>query len=597
MKIVVYAFTILAALTSCRTTVGKNVSQIKNSADCSADGPLSGLRPGGLFASKVLYMTQSDIPSGVVHPSMVEVKKSSATQTFRSYGPVKSADAVAASVASLTKRALALPGSDISGGGSEEIVLTGKDRRLNVFNANAALMGDGKKIRVDVPPGASAAIVFRGREVRINGLSVAGQADAAQLMFIMPDALAVSIVGETFAGTIIAPEANISLAASFTGSAFGATIHADRVTAEEMYSGCVPSASVLAAVGASTDDTPHVDDNGSHYVPAPKTACAGRIFGGGYDFNLFARGDVTQTATDVQGRVFAGGNGKWTDYSAGDSLSPNASRADIVTNGSVTFTRGATVNGGIMWGTSGALSQVFSLGPQTKSASGIDSDQAFSKLEDLANSLAAKSTKDEPLTDLGGGAFEMKLKGTDPKFNFFKIAADKFKTVRVFSLDAPAQSTAVLTITGASVEISNFDMKLIGITHGRVIVNVPDATTLKVSKIGVEGTLLAPKALLTFDGLITGQVFVKGVTGGGQINLAPFSGCPFDEPTPPPAPNPSPNPSPGPHPGPSPNPGPSPHPTPTPDPCGPTQMGKSPSQMGKSPTQMGKSPTQMNCKK
>src|SRR5262249_12072501 len=73
-------------------------------------------------------------------------------------------------------------------------------------------------------------------------------------------------------------------------------------------------------------------------------------------FNVFVLGQVTQSYTDSEGRVAAGGDVRLTSYGIGAAL-PNSAgqRDDLAVGGRLTYDQGQVFNGNIVYGGTAAV--------------------------------------------------------------------------------------------------------------------------------------------------------------------------------------------------------------------------------------------------
>ncbi len=94
-------------------------------------------------------------------------------------------------------------------------------------------------------------------------------------------------------------------------------------------------------------------------------------------------------------------------------------------------------------------------------------------------------------------------------------------TVRV-----PSGATALVNVTGTTARVADMGFDLGEADAGHVLYTFADATDLTLSGVGVEGSILAPRASVSFtSGVITGTLVAGTLNGPGQANLAPFTGC------------------------------------------------------------------------
>jgi choice-of-anchor A domain-containing protein len=72
----------------------------------------------------------------------------------------------------------------------------------------------------------------------------------------------------------------------------------------------------------------------------------------------------------------------------------------------------------------------------------------------------------------------------------------------------------------------NFGFFLNGVDRRHVLYNFYQATNLTLSNIGVEGSILAPRAMISFPtGSLWGQLIGNSFTGAGELDQAMFTGC------------------------------------------------------------------------
>ena len=126
------------------------------------------------------------------------------------------------------------------------------------------------------------------------------------------------------------------------------------------------------------------------------------------------------------------------------------------------------------------------------------------------------------------------LVGTDPDLNVFNIDGAELTNANAFSIQVPDTSTVLVNISGTDVSMMNMGFEVQGgmcrgaggtMCHN-VLFNFYEAETLTLDGIGVQGSVLAPHASLSFSsGNIDGQVIVYNLTGGGEFHPYYFTGC------------------------------------------------------------------------
>ena len=106
--------------------------------------------------------------------------------------------------------------------------------------------------------------------------------------------------------------------------------------------------------------------------------------------------------------------------------------------------------------------------------------------------------------------------------NIFDIqASDASKNMQITGLGS--SGTVIINVLGSSVSFGSHGYTNFDTARGRVLFNLPEATTVNLSY--VEGSILAPQASITGNwGVVWGQVVTNNWSGPTQINNAPFVG-------------------------------------------------------------------------
>ena len=290
-----------------------------------------------------------------------------------------------------------------------------------------------------------------------------------------------------------------------------------------------------------------IEINCNGYIPPtpPSTVCGTSLLGLAGDYNVFILGNMTHSATDVEGRLAVGGNANLTDYSVGALLAQsNGSRDDLVVNGSINFLRGGVTQGNTVYGTTGSFTQVvFGSNTARQQANMLDFSTAGTQLRSLASYWSTLPTNGTVNNNYGG----LTLTGTSNTLNVFTLPGAILDTAWQLNIDVPAGSTALVNIDGTADTFKAMGNNLSGVGPANVMYNFYQATSLEMYGIGIEGSILAPSAALAFsNGHIDGQLVGASLVGindanknpyhqDGQSNLAPFNGCLPTNQNPPPA--------------------------------------------------------------
>lgn len=242
------------------------------------------------------------------------------------------------------------------------------------------------------------------------------------------------------------------------------------------------------------------------------------------DYNVFVLGDVYQTNTDIEGKLAVGGNVLLSSFGVGDKIQ---SGDVLIAGGNLDLTNGQ-IYGNAIYGGSKVISKT-DLNSKGANVTGtllqgnpLNFEEAGNYLRDLSASLSQQTVNGT--TTINNNAIA--LKGTDSKLNVFNLSGAQLKTANSFSIDAAKDSTVVVNISGADIDIGSFGFFLNnGLSSQNVLYNFYEATNLKSSGSGFEGSFLAANADFTFNnGQINGNLIVKSLTGTGESHNNLFKG-------------------------------------------------------------------------
>ncbi len=238
------------------------------------------------------------------------------------------------------------------------------------------------------------------------------------------------------------------------------------------------------------------------------------------DYNLFVIDTLSQPSSDTEGKVAVGGYADLKNYSVGDKLAAN-SGAVLVVGGHLHFLTGRVYNGKAIYGNYITSTTAFSADDSIYQNSGVvDFSTAKIYLEDLSQQLSLISDNGAQTLEYG----ELALTGTDSKLNTFTVDGSKLSKINNFTINAPANSTVLVNITGDVTSWSG-GFSVTGTTRENVMLNFTNCAYLKFSNIEINASILAPKTRIYFpNGLVTGQVIAKCLFGSGQINYVTFNG-------------------------------------------------------------------------
>lgn len=274
--------------------------------------------------------------------------------------------------------------------------------------------------------------------------------------------------------------------------------------------------------------TPTVNPETQHPIPkptvnpgqTPEHPCISQGVQTMEAFNLFVFKNLTQSATDVEGRLAVGGDAVLQSYAVGAALARDFSRYDLIVGRNLSFQHGSVSNGKVAVGGAANIANLGLL-------SALEHTQPLN-FHDLELQLKSYSfeidqletngiTNVQPIE--GGRANIMNLSGSQA-INVFRLNASDLSRTRSFSIHAPSYATVFVNIDGNQASVGNLGLSYSGgVTREQVLFNFGTTRSLFVSQISFEGHLLAPYAELQFqNGVIQGSVVVDSLVGNGQIN-------------------------------------------------------------------------------
>jgi len=236
-------------------------------------------------------------------------------------------------------------------------------------------------------------------------------------------------------------------------------------------------------------------------------------------FNVFVLGQVTQSYTDSEGRVAAGGDVRLTAYGIGSAL-PNSAgqRDDLVVGGGLTYDQGQVFNGNIVSGGTAVLQNVGLPNGTARQGAPVDFAAARTQLDALSAAFAGLAANETAADTYG----TLRLTGADPTLDVFSLSAGELASADGLNITAPAGATVLVNVSGTAAQMQYFGMTVSGTDRQHVLFNFPDATSLTLAGISVQGSVLAPGADVTFsNGNLEGTLVAGTLTGSGEFHNFP----------------------------------------------------------------------------
>lgn len=520
-----------------------------------------------LIAGESLFFTNGSVARGNARSggaaSLTNVTFESAASRFLEGSPIDFAAAAAyLEAASLDWASLPANGETrvergdvLIGPGAESVTrisFVGGDPDLNVFAARAFDLSIATEVRFFVPARSTVLVNVSGEILEIESITyslneadcpaaIGEVADRRKVLLNLYEVRRLRVHRAEVKPSILAPLARARVdAATLHGSLIVAAFEgAFGQTGGETFAGFLPRV-----------------DGIERFAP---------VLGPAADFNVFVLGDFNipgpegaVQGVDVQGRVAAGGNAFITHFAPGDDAGagPNGialpqsfgARDDLIVGGvldafQVHFPKGNARSGG----RAGFDFAGFDLGARYEPGNPIDFEAAREYLEAVSDFWAALPPTATPVrTDFPNGDAIIALSGTDETLNVFALTESDIEAAVRIDVSFPPQSTLLVNVAGEEIDIGDFAFVVNSVSGGvfsptarqHILYNFFEARTLRFRNIAVEGTVLAPRALVDSAACaFEGQVIAAAWDGQGEPHNFPFTGAlplPVEEPPPPP---------------------------------------------------------------
>lgn len=237
------------------------------------------------------------------------------------------------------------------------------------------------------------------------------------------------------------------------------------------------------------------------------------------DFSAFVLHNTTVHASAIEGRAAVGGNGSFINYALGNVLTnSHGLRDDVIVGGNATITSAQVFNGNTVYGGIGTFTSIGQPNGTARQGSVIDFASAETDLLALSDLYAAI-----PINGTVQSAYGVvTLTGNNPVRNVFQLTSAQLWDAVNLNIVVPAGSTAIVNVSGANARMQFMGMAVQGTTRDHVLLNFSQATQLMLTGIGVQASVLAPRADVNFsNGQVIGTLVAGNWSGSGQIVYQP----------------------------------------------------------------------------
>ena len=299
------------------------------------------------------------------------------------------------------------------------------------------------------------------------------------------------------------------------------------------------------------------------------------------EYNLFTIGDVVQSDVDWQGRGAIGGNATLTNFGIGKNISPlppKGTDSTLIVKGNLTWNGGTNFAGNtVMLPTTqynvtdvSYPNAYLNYQPIRKSTLPID----FTKIYEYAQCLSKNLFKENSLGDtlilncfgnifLIGNSSDINISKFNANFiadppNIVGSSGNSLNSISSLTILTPEDSTNILNISGTDIKFGDYSIfrntsvpnilppsditgcNLLkeGVAPSnsqirKILWNFYEATSITMSTISLQGSLLAPFAeLKAVNGNIQGNVIVQSFMPNDgdsnnhtELHNFPFNGC------------------------------------------------------------------------
>ena len=244
-------------------------------------------------------------------------------------------------------------------------------------------------------------------------------------------------------------------------------------------------------------------------------------------YGEFIFGNSTRSTVDSRGPIAVGGNASLSSFTVAPSpLSPQSATApNVVVGGNLNWSGNGSLNSGAVYtgGTATIASTVTIVSgtPTTQNDASLPVNFAADQAQLKAISAAQYSASDPTVTLNGSGALAFGTT-TDTGLHVFNVTAANLFASNGFTVNGSSSATVIVDVTGTTAGTwgnGGFDI-VGGITSSHIIWNFVSDTSFTLVSLGVDGTVLAPYAAVTFNNAqINGELIAASVTGSGETHI------------------------------------------------------------------------------
>jgi choice-of-anchor A domain-containing protein len=246
------------------------------------------------------------------------------------------------------------------------------------------------------------------------------------------------------------------------------------------------------------------------------------------NFNLFAIGNLTSSAVDIQGAAAVGGNMNVSNYAVNSNNVAGYAGNALVLNGNLNFTNGYIGTGNAYVGGTVTTSGLQFAGSFVNGAPPLSFANTASSLYQLSGLLSGLSATGTATFDPWGGVV-FSGDGTS-NTQVFNVTGSQLLGINYLGLtNVQAGQSLIFNVSGSAAGFNAMGMNTAGYN---VLFNFDQATQLALNNVGVFGSILAPYATATGgNGQVNGNVVVDNWYSTAELHtLGYFLGATVNDP-------------------------------------------------------------------
>ncbi|WP_022927369.1 choice-of-anchor A family protein [Patulibacter americanus] len=264
------------------------------------------------------------------------------------------------------------------------------------------------------------------------------------------------------------------------------------------------------------------------------------------DYGVFVHDDYASSNTQVDGRVFAGGDATVSGWAVGVRGTPDAERIDLLVGGDLTANGTQAPNGSVRYAGTFTGQMATPNGTLAQAPLPFSTDAEFAALDALADRLGGLEATGTVSAPNAAGAIT--LEGTNQARNGFELTSAQLGDAREVLIRVPAGSTTIITVLGDDVstaapnaltqvaywngssyqQLGDAPPAELAALRDATLWNIPQASRVQIGPgIAFPGSVLAPRAAVEFTGnaQLYGQLWGASLRGQSTSRHGTFRGC------------------------------------------------------------------------